>query len=96
MNDSAYRSESLTQKIMHYVYVLQSISTGKYYIGYTVDLKKRVSQHNAGLSRYTKHDKPWKIVYVEAYRTEDLAREREKQLKRHGQAWTALKIRAGL
>lgn len=93
----AYSSESLTQKIIMYcVYVLKSCSSDKFYIGYTVDLARRLIEHNKGASRYTNHDKPWKLVYAEAYASEDLARNREKQLKRHGQAWTALKIRAGL
>jgi len=81
---------------MHCVYVLKSMITAKYYIGYTFNIKRRISEHNAGLSGYTKHDKPWKLVYCETYISEDLARNREKQLKRHGQAWTALKKRAGL
>ncbi|MCX6810122.1 MAG: GIY-YIG nuclease family protein [Candidatus Berkelbacteria bacterium] len=81
---------------MHYVYVLKSLLTGRYYVGYTIDVDKRLAQHNAGLSRFTKHDKPWEIVYLEAYKLEKFARERERQLKRFSQAWTALKIRAGL
>lgn len=81
---------------MHCVYVLKSMVTAKYYIGYSSDIKRRINQHNAGLSRYTSHDKPWKLVYCEMYINEDLSRNREKQLKRQGQAWTALKRRAGL
>ena len=31
----------------HYVYVLQSLRDGGWYIGYTIDLAKRLQQHNA-------------------------------------------------
>ena len=81
---------------MNCVYVLQSLVADIYYIGYSSDVKKRLAQHNSGQSQYTRQHMPWKLVYCEIYQNEKLARDREKQLKRHGQAWTALKKRAGL
>ena len=62
----------------YFVYVLQSLTTRKRYIGYTADLVKRVSEHNSGLSIYTKNRGPWKVVHIEKFsdRVEAIRRER--------------------
>lgn len=36
-----------------WVYMLQSIKFGKYYIGQTKDLQKRLARHNAETGGYT-------------------------------------------
>ena len=64
-----------------YVYILQSKINGTLYIGSTHDLRKRVKEHNYGLSRYTKIYKPWKLLYYEACLCEEDAKRREKYLK---------------
>ena len=71
---------------MYYVYVLQSQSTGKIYIGHTKDYKKRLERHNEELplskKGYTYKNKgPWKLVYKEVFKTREEAKKREKQLK---------------
>lgn len=43
-------------------YILYSCSLGKYYIGQTNDLDKRLQQHNAGHGKYTKHGAPWDLI----------------------------------
>ena len=48
-----------------YVYILESIRDGSYYIGSTRDLNKRIEEHNSGKSKYTSSRTPWKIVYYE-------------------------------
>jgi len=68
---------------MYYVYLLKSKKTEKYYIGCTGDLKKRVSDHNAGKSIYTKNKGPWEVRYYEAFYSRDDAFQREKQLKKN-------------
>jgi putative endonuclease len=50
------------------------------YVGYTKDLKKRYRQHKSGHAQATKH-KEWKLVYYEAYLSQDDARRREQKLK---------------
>lgn len=52
---------------MHYVYILKSEKNGKLYKGLTVDLKRRVREHNSGNSTFTKNNGPWKLVYYEAF-----------------------------
>jgi putative endonuclease len=66
---------------MFFAYVLQSIPTGRYYIGSTNDVQIRLSQHNAGKTISTKYYRPWKIVYIEAFDTLPEARQREKRIK---------------
>jgi putative endonuclease len=44
------------------VYVLQSVA-GRFYIGVAADVAKRLAQHNAGSSRWTKGKGPWRLVW---------------------------------
>lgn len=67
--------------MFYYVYVLQSKKDGKWYTGYTYDLRKRLKEHNEGESTYTKGRGPFELVYYEAYRNRTDARSREKQIK---------------
>lgn len=57
----------------------------KIYIGQTIDLSKRLKQHNAigkdHLGSYTRHKGPWKLIYSEECSTRQGALQREKQLK---------------
>jgi putative endonuclease len=70
------------QKIMFfYVYVLQSRIKPRFYIGYTENLKRRVKEHNLGISVSTKHYAPWTLIYYEACRNQEDAKRREKYLK---------------
>ena len=61
--------------------ILQSIRNGKLYKGLTNDLKRRVREHNAGNSGFTKLNGPWKLVYYEAFLKKDDARREELFLK---------------
>lgn len=78
---------------MFYVYVIQSKIDKSIYIGFAIDLKKRLRKHNQGLVQSTKNKIPWEVIYYEAYKSKKDAMQREKQLKRHAQAMTALKGR---
>lgn len=66
---------------MFYIYILISESSNKYYVGCTDNMNRRFMEHNNGLSKYTKHDRPWRRVYQETYGTLSQARKREKQIK---------------
>ncbi len=82
---------------MYYVYILKSIiKKDEMYIGSTINLKKRIEEHNNGKETSTKRYKPWYVLYYEAYNEEKLARTREKKLKHHGNALRELKKRAGI
>jgi len=66
---------------MYYTYVLQSMKHGRWYTGYTGDLKERFTQHNAGQNISTKPGRPWKLMYYEACLDEEDAQARERYLK---------------
>lgn len=68
---------------MYYVYALRSKKNGDLYIGYTEDLRKRFEWHNEGAVKATKHNRPWILIYYEAYREKMDATKRERQLKNH-------------
>jgi putative endonuclease len=64
-----------------HLYVLQSQSTGRYYIGQTQGLEERVSYHNANYSKSLRNRGPWLLVYKEEYPTRVEALRRERQIK---------------
>ena len=67
---------------MFYVYLIKSISHPEQkYIGQTDDLKKRLTQHNAGYSIHTAKYKPWELVNYFAFSPKDAALEFEQYIK---------------
>ena len=78
---------------MYYVYLLRSDRTGKWYIGSTNDLRRRLIAHNRGDCKSTKPGTPWSLVYYEAFPAEHPARLREQKLKHHGKGLSELKKR---
>ncbi|MEK7650946.1 MAG: GIY-YIG nuclease family protein [Patescibacteria group bacterium] len=67
---------------MYYNYVLRSKKDGKWYTGYTNDLRKRFSQHNSDkFPQWTKNRGPFEIIYYEACKDLQDARSREYYLK---------------
>ena len=75
---------------MFYVYVIESLSTGSWYIGYSANLKQRMSQHKRDGNSSTSNRGPWKLIYYEAYLNQQDAIGREKFLK-SGSGWRYLK-----
>lgn len=68
---------------MYYVYLLKS--GDKFYVGYTSDLRRRLSEHNAESNRSTRGRK-WRLIYYEAYLSDEDARDRERKLKQRVQS----------
>lgn len=66
---------------MFYTYVLQSKKDGKFYAGFTKNLKLRFEQHQNGQVESTKNRKPFKLIYYEACLNQQDATHREKYLK---------------
>jgi putative endonuclease len=62
-------------------YVLISLKDGRFYTGFTENLKKRLAQHNEGTSRSTNYRKPFELIYYEACRNRRDALNRERYLK---------------
>lgn len=67
--------------MMYYTYILRSRKSGRFYTGYTNDLRKRFKEHNDGKSAYTKTRGPYELIYYEACLDEEDAKSREKYLK---------------
>lgn len=62
-------------------YILQC-SDGTLYTGWTVDIDRRVSQHNQGKgAKYTKTRRPVKLVYIEEQPDKKTALKRERAIK---------------
>tara|TARA_R110002072_G_scaffold151503_3_gene300875 strand:+ start:4684 stop:4947 length:264 start_codon:yes stop_codon:yes gene_type:complete len=67
----------------HYVYIIFSQNSSKYYRGYSTDPYKRIISHNKNESNYTKNKGPWELIYIECLETKKLALIREKVLKKY-------------
>jgi putative endonuclease len=59
------------------VYILQSSSDKKTYIGSTDNLERRLKQHNSGKVKSTKHRIPFNVLFTEEFFTLSEARKRE-------------------
>lgn len=66
---------------MFYVYVIQSQKDKSWYIGYTIDLDRRISQHNRKESLYTRNHSPYSLVCYFALPHKKDAKRYEKYLK---------------
>lgn len=66
---------------MAFVYILQSLSASKTYVGSTIDIDRRLSEHNLGKSTFTKAFLPWKLIYKEELESLEGARKRERYFK---------------
>ena len=50
---------------MFYIYVLYSLSSDLYYVGYTADYLRRLHQHNhSDRDTFTSKHRPWKLCAV--------------------------------
>ncbi|MDE2038113.1 MAG: GIY-YIG nuclease family protein [Patescibacteria group bacterium] len=68
---------------MHYVYILQSLKTGRYYIGSTNDVRRRLGEHNSGSTPSLKHQRPLALVFRKGYSVASEAKAVERKLKRY-------------
>jgi len=62
-------------------YVLRSQSTGRFYVGHTENLTKRIFEHNDQRTLSIKNRGPWELCYSEAFETRSEASRRERQIK---------------
>ncbi len=67
---------------MHYVYLIESAATpGRRYVGISADLKRRMVEHNSGMSPHTQKNKPWRLVTYVAFSDGVQAEKFERYLK---------------
>jgi len=67
---------------MYFTYIIESISTQKWYYGSTADLERRLDGHNKGLNVSTRNRGPWKFIFVKSFETQNEARDFESYLKK--------------
>ncbi len=65
----------------YYVYILTNVRHTVLYTGVTNDLVRRLSEHQQGLSAFTRRYNVHKLVYVEMFHDVREAIAREKQIK---------------
>lgn len=66
---------------MNYTYILKC-KDDSLYTGWTNDLKKRITSHNAGKgAKYTKARRPVELVYYEEFQTREEAMKKEYAIK---------------
>ena len=76
------RHDALTTVRQNFTYLLRC-TDGTLYCGWTNDLEKRVTAHNAGGgAKYTKPRRPVTLAYYEAFATKQEAMRREAEIKR--------------
>lgn len=66
---------------MYYTYILRNYETGRYYVGYTNDLKNRLKEHLSGKVQSTKSNLNYQLEWYCAFKTEKQAIAFEKYLK---------------
>ena len=67
---------------MYYVYMLKSRSVKPVtYVGYTNNLKKRISLHNSGKGAKFTRGRKWTLIYKEKYKSKKEAISREYYIK---------------
>ena len=70
----------------YFVYlIVSSLKNNKKitYVGYTVDLEKRLKLHNTGKGAKFTRGKKWKLVYYKKYDSKELAMKHEYKLKKN-------------
>ena len=65
----------------HYVYLIKSDNDGSIYTGCTDNIEKRLDEHNAGLSQFTKTKMPWTLKWYAVFFQESEAFSFEQYLK---------------
>ncbi len=79
--DNRFASGSGLDQSMHYVYILWSQKQRKFYIGYTADLQRRLSEHERGKGHTTQRLDSPDLIFYEAFGNENDARRREGYFK---------------
>ena len=66
---------------MYTLYILHSKSIDHFYVGYTNDFERRISEHNRIKGKFTDAGIPWVLVYSESFASKKAAMDREKFIK---------------
>ena len=72
----------------YYLYILKSISVGRYYTGISQNPKRRLEYHNTLEKGFTSRYRPWEIVLIKEYNSKKEAMRAEKKVK----SWKSTKM----
>ncbi len=68
----------------YYVYMLKSIEKKPVtYVGYSINLKKRIELHNKGKGAKFTRGRKWKLIYIEKCNSKNQAISREYYIKKN-------------
>jgi len=67
---------------MNCVYILKSAKNGRYYIGSTNDLERRLVEHNSGKIKSLRNIRPLIVVFKKQFKYIEEARKVEQRLKK--------------
>ncbi len=65
----------------YFTYIIKSQKNGKYYIGSSDDVNRRLLDHNWSRTPSTKTGIPWVLVYFESFDSRSEAMKREYEIK---------------
>ena len=68
---------------MAYIYILKC-RDNTYYAGITINIKRRIKEHNRGENKYTSNRRPLNIKYIQLSENIKTARVIELKIKRQG------------
>ena len=70
---------------MHYVYLIisKNAKSVKSYVGYTINLKKRITLHNKGKGAKSTRGRHWKLVFKKKFKNKSMAMKYEYFLKKN-------------
>src|SRR5438034_15050 len=91
VGSSPTRGALPAQSVQFWVYILQN-PAGRFYIGSSANLDRRVADHNSdrGAKTFTHKNGPWTLVWEELHPTRAAAIARERQIKKMKSAkWMA-------
>jgi len=64
------------------LYILESQSHGRFYVGSTDDLSRRLREHNSGQTKSTSSGRPWKLVFNHEFDSSFLGLKAERRIKK--------------
>ena len=67
---------------VYYVYILESLTSGKWYYGSSSKLLRRIDDHQSNRARYTRFKGPWTLIFVREFDNKADSLQFERYLKR--------------
>jgi putative endonuclease len=71
---------------MYFTNILYSQKIKKFYTGQTIDLTRRLEEHNRGKTSFMANGIPWKLLYSKEHDTRPDAMKLERFIKKRGAA----------